>query len=606
MTGRVLRRRLTGWLLLALCVITVAGAEAAQVSVRAVVEPETISMDGTVRLRVILDGSMRQQVEPPGLDHLKDWTVITGPSSSSQIRFVNGVSSSRVSYLWILAPTRTGRLVIPSLTLVVGGAHYATAPQLVQVRDQAAAPVQGRSGQVQDPGNAIPEDVFVRAVVEPSDPFVGQPTLLSYRLYSRVEVVGVPQLREVPPYPDFLARELAGPETIRATLENVNGREYRVYIIREMALLPTASGKKVLPQVTFSVPLRSSSRQGRAFFFNLNSVAPVYRRTLPVELNVRPLPLAGRPEGFSGAVGQFRMQVKADRETARTGEAVGLVVNIDGVGSLKSAQAPSLEPVPDFTPYDPQEQGLDPSSSQRFATARRWEYILVPHIPGRQTLPGVSFSYFDPAGLRYETLVSEKLELTAEGPRLAAGAAGSLSVRQDLKRLGADINFIKPLASIPAGTVRDMYRSGWFWLILGLPPLVNLGVLGDRWRRQRSLVRLPVLRRRRARQAARRRLDRAASLAESDHPGDFYRFVAQALTEFVADKFNAPATGLTYDRIAALLARRRVSEVVTGDYLAVLEECDCARFSPAGGVGGARSDMVARAGRALDALEGNL
>ena len=604
MTGSGRQRHLTGWLLI-LFAATVTVTQAAEVAVRAVVEPERISMDGTVRLRVVLDGSMRQQVEPPRLNGLKDWTVVNGPSSSSQIRFVNGVSSSRLTYIWILAPTRSGRLVIPSLTLVVGGANYATAPQLVQVSDQPAAPAPGRPGRSPSPGKTAHEDVFVRAVVEPSDPFVGQPTLLSYRLYSRVEVAGVPQLQEVPPYPDFLARELEGPQTIRATLENVNGQKYRVYVIREMALLPTASGRKVLPQVTFSVPLRSQSRQGRSFFFNLSSVAPVYRRTLPVELDVRPLPREGRPDGFSGAVGQFRMQVQADREAARTGEAVGLVVNIDGVGNLKSAQAPSLDPLPDFTPYDPQEQSLDPASRERFATARRWEYILVPHLPGRQPLPGVSFSYFDPESRRYETLVGEKLELTAEGPRLAEGVAGSPPLRQDLKRLGADINFIKPLASVPAAAGRDMYRSVWFWLFLGLPPLVNLSSLGYRWRTRRALVRLPVIRRRRARRAARRRLDRAATLAETDHPKDFYRLVAQALTEFVADKFNAPATGLTYDRIAALLARRRVSEHVAGDYLAVLEECDCARFSPAGG-GGANSDMVARAGRALDALEGNL
>jgi len=605
-TGNGSRPLRTGVLMLFLCVAAAAVAQAADVAVRAVVEPESISMDGTVRLRVVLDGSMVNQVEPPRLDGLKDWTVVNGPSSSSQVRFVNGVSSSRHSFIWILAPVRPGRLVIPSLTLVVEGANYATAPQLVQVSDQPAAPAPGRPGRSPSAGNADQEDVFIRAVVEPSDPFVGQPTLLSYRLYSRVEVAGVPQLQEVPPYPDFLASELEGPQTIRATLENVDGQEYRVYVIREMALLPTASGKKILPQVTFSVPLRSQARQSRTFFFNMSSVAPVYRRTLPVELNVRPLPREGRLDDFSGAVGRFRMQVQADRETARTGEAVGLVVNIDGVGNLASAQAPRLEPLPDFTPYDPQEQSRDPASRELFATARRWEYILVPHIPGRQPLPGVSFSYFDPVSRKYQTLVSEKLELIAAGPKLAEGVAGSPPLRQDLKRLGADINFIKPLAAVPGPAGRDMYRSGWFWLFLGLPPLINLGVMGNRWRTRRALVRLPLIRRRRAPQAARRRLERAVSLAESDHPKEFYRLLAQALTEFVADKFNAPATGLTYDRIAALLARRRVSEQVAGEYLAVLEECDCARFSPAGGGEGARSDMVARAGRALDALQGNL
>lgn len=605
MTGSAQRHLLAGWLLTILCAAAVTVTPAAGVAVRAVVEPESIPMDGTVRLRVVLDGAMGKQVQPPRLDGLEDWQVITGPSSSSQLRFVNGVSSSRHSFTWILAPTRSGRLVIPSLTLVVEGSNYATAPQMVRVSDLPAAPAPGRPATSPSPGMADPEDVFVRAVVEPRDPFVGQPTLLSYRLYSKVEVAGVPQLQEVPPYPDFLARELEGPQKIRATLENVNGQEYRVYVIREMALLPTASGKKVLPQVTFSVPLRSTSRQGRSFFFNLSSVAPVYRRTLPVEINVRPLPREGRPDDFSGAVGQFRMQVQADRETARTGEALGLVVNIQGVGNLKSARAPRLEPLPDFTPYDPQEQSLDPTSRGPFATARRWEYILVPHIPGRQPLPAVSFSYFDPESRRYETLVGEKLELIAQGPRLAEGAVGLSPLRQDLKRLGADIHFIKPLAPVPAAAGRDMYRSGWFWLFLGLPPLMNLAVLGYRWRTRRTLIRLPAVRRRRARRASRRRLNHATALAGSDDPRDFYRLVAQALTEFVADKFNTPATGLTYDRIAALLARRRISEHIAGEYLAVLEECDCARFSPAGG-GGARSEMVARAGLALDALEDNL
>lgn len=591
--------------LLTVCVLLAAAAAvpAAEVTVRAVAEPEQISADGTVRLRITLDGSEVDQAEPPSLTGLDDWTVVNGPSVSSQFRYVNGVASSRRSFSWVLAPARTGRMVIPSLTVIVAGGNYATEPILIDV-SSTATPGAGGGPDNADNSSA---DVFMRAVVEPQRPFVGEPVLLSYRLYSRVEVAGVPQLQEMPAYPDFLAREIEGPQSITATLERVDGREYRVYVIRQMALVPTASGSKVLPQATFSVPLRSSGRQRRSFLFNMSAVEPVYRRTLPLTVEVRPLPLRGRPDDFSGAVGVFNMDARLDRLAAGTGEAVGLTIDVEGRGNLKSAQPPLLTPHEDFTPYEPQEQAVAPSSSRRFASARRWEFILVPHVPGNHLLPEVVFSYFDPKAEAYRTLTVDDLELAVEGQALAQGGeGGSAPARKELKRLGADIDFIKPLPGVPGNAGRAAYHSAWFWLLLLAPPLANLTVLGVRWQSRRSLLRLPVSRRRRARRLARRRLEKAQSLAEGDASQEFYRLLAQALTEFVADKFNAPATGLTYDRIAALLARENVDESCARDYLKVLEECDCARFSPTGDDAATRRDLARRAGEALETLGGRL
>jgi hypothetical protein len=593
--------------ILTLLLLLMAGAPAhAAVTVRAVVDPGTIAADSTVRFRITLDGEGVDKVQPPSLADLEGWTVVNGPSVSSQFRFVNGVSSSRRSFNWVLAPMSQGRLVIPSLTMVVGGANFATEPALVEVTAGAGRPSAGGKSGNRDTQGAAADDLFVRAQVEPSSPYVGQPVHLRYQLFTRLDVAGVPQLQEVPAYPDFLAREMEGPHTIPSRVQEVDGVSYRVYTIREVSLVPTASGSKVIPQVTFSVPLRSRNQRRSSFFFNMAAVEPAYRRTLPLTMEVKPLPLAGRPVSFSGAVGKFSMKVVADRDTARTGEAVGMTVDIDGIGNLKSVRPPQLEDVVDFTPYDPQEQDLMASSGAFSASARRWEYILVPHLPGRQVLPGVEFSYFDPETDGYQILRSEELKVVVDGQALAEGDQGGTPAQQELRQLGADIAFIKPLSAIPGHAPGVPYRSWLFWLLLGAPPVLNLGALAYRWQSRRSQSRLPITRRRRARRLARRRLEKAAAVVEGDRQNDFHRLAAQALTEFVADKFDVPATGLTYDRIAVLLAESQVPEETAGNFLAVLEECDCARFSPGGSDPAARQALMERARVALEALGGRL
>ncbi len=65
-----------------------------------------------------------------------DWAgfdVVSGPNQSSQIRMVNGETSSTVSYKWQVQPRDTGTFVIPSATVAIGGGASLTDPIEVQV-----------------------------------------------------------------------------------------------------------------------------------------------------------------------------------------------------------------------------------------------------------------------------------------------------------------------------------------------------------------------------------------------------------------------------------------------------------------------------------------
>ncbi len=596
MTGSACSVRLPGLAALVLAFLLAPGLARGAVAVRAEVSPRSIAEDRNLELRLVVEGEGIGELAPPPLPDLDDWKVVGGPSVASQFRFVNGVASSSRTFSWMLAPVGPGTRRIPALALDVGGRVYRTEPLTVEVRpgagqarDAAAGPVDGAGAE---------EDVFVRAQLEPERPYVGQRAILRYRLYTRVEVSNIPQLQEVPSYPNFWSEELETPDRISPSREMVDGAEYQVYTIKTVALFPTASGPTRLPPVIFSIPVRSRDPSGvrRSFFFS--SIRPVSRRTLALEVDVRPLPSAGRPADFSNAVGRFELRVEPDRRQARAGEAIGVTVTVRGEGNLRSAVPPVPAPAADFTIYPPQDRAPTPGSG----VARAWEYIMVPHLPGRQPLPELSFSYFDPEAGAYRTLTAPDLPVEISGPPLAQGEDGTLQ-RQEIRRLGRDIHFIKELSGSLERVPTPLYRSGWFWAGLVLPPLANAGALAVRWGRQRARRRRPLNRRRRARRTALRRLRRAATEEDS---GAFHREVARALSEFVADKFGSQATGLTYDRIAALLAARSVSDEASRRFLEVLEECDVARFSPAGTPAAGRDDLLARARQSLDDLESGL
>ena len=83
----------------------------------------------------------------------------------------------------------------------------------------------------------------------------------------------------------------------------------------------------------------------------------------------------------------------------------------------------------------------------------------------------------------------------------------------------------------------------------------------------------------------------------------FHEEVARALVEYVADRFNRSATGLTYDLADELLSQRNVDVELRRRYRACLETCDFARFVPASAKSERRSEVLEQALALLAELE---
>ncbi len=166
-----------------------------------------------------------------------------------------------------------------------------------------------------------------------------------------------------------------------------------------------ARGHQPIEQ-TFSPLLQCSLVQRRnAGFFSQWQSAP---RQLPLgtfALHIRPLPAAGRPAHFSGAVGQFRLTGRLSQQTVRPGDIVTLVLDLSGKGWLGEAAAPAPPPDPRFKTYPVKERVREPLHLQT-------EQVLIPQTTNATEIAAARFCFFNPEQERYEESVAGPFKLT--------------------------------------------------------------------------------------------------------------------------------------------------------------------------------------------------
>ena len=345
--------------------------------------------------------------------------------------------------------------------------------------------------------------------------------------------------------------------------------------------------------------MRRSTRDPFASFFSLGGVVNIVRRTGALKLEVKPLPEAGRPADFSGAVGSFRMKANLDRTSLDLGDAAALRVTIEGEGSLQSAAAPKLVAPPEVKVYEPKLLDDTMTGADHLGARKTWEWVVVPLAPGTVKVPGPAFAYFDPASSSYRQLNAEIPELAV---RRGSASSEAVAARGEVQANTKDIAFLKMRRGPLEEAKPPLHKRGVFVALLALPLLLApAGIVYGR-RRERFLTDHGFARARRAARKASRRLGRAAQRAGGS-PASFHEEVAGALVDYVADRANRPASGLTYDQIDDILAAKGVQPEVRRRYRTCLETCDFARFVPDSGEPQAVQDLVAEARAILRALE---
>ena len=543
----------------------------------------------SLTLTIEVRGSTPAGVEDPDMSGLADFTIAHGPSLSTSTSMVwsggQATSSTSKQFTYVLFPKRRGTLTIPSIPVKVSGRARQTDPIVVEVvegrvhqtpgpRGRRGVPGAGRGGAEAEPAG----EVYIEAEADKKEAWVGEQVLVIYRIYTQVDLVELPSPQQLPSYTGFWVEEI--PFDPRGSIRRVtrDGTEFLEVTLMKKAIFPTTSGDLTIDETIFGVPVKvRGSDPFDSIFFTPSRT--IMRKSRPITIHVKPLPVQGRPASFSGAVGRFSLEVTTDRQSARVNDALGLKVVVKGTGNIRTVGEPLLPPLPDYKRYDPKVDEKREVIKDRLSGTKTWDYVLTPLAPGNQDIPPIRFAWFDPSRGVYEETGSQTLSVSVERGDGTKVASGTPSVRREVTAFGRDVRYIKPVEALTIRTT-PFHRSTLFAALLVVPVIVNVGLLLLVRRREHNLVNAGVVRGRRAPGFARRRLKQARQLLQPDKSREFHAEVAHALTGYLGDKLGVAASGLTHGRIEDLLFARGVDDTLRSDVRRCLERCDYAGFAP--------------------------
>lgn len=573
-------------LLAAALLLLPAGSSPAQDAVfSARVDRTTVALGEQFSLSFTLENAGMGGGKNLQLPDLSPFHIMSGPNQSTSMQFINGAVSSAVTTSYVLQPKEAGAFTIGAATIEAGGATLRSAPVKIEVVKGQARAQQAPAGDGQsDLARQIGDNLFLRASVDRARVLQGEQITVTFRLYTRVSVASY-GIAKNPTLTGFWGEDIENPKTPQLTTETVDGKQYRVGVIRKLALFPTQAGTlDISPmevQTVVQVQARRSADPFDAFFrdpFGQNVNYTV--QSAPLRITVDPLP-AGAPAGFAGAVGRFTMQVGTDRTTVPLNEPVTLTVKIAGTGNIKLLESPVLEIPPDFEQYPQKVSEVINRGGPAISGSKTFEMLVVPRYPGAKVIRPVTFVYFDPRTRKYERITSPRIDLTVEQGTTPAGPALAGGPREDVRLISQDIRFVK--IGDP-----DLRRSGGVLpplpvviLLLLLPAAGTAGAFVYARRRTVLMSDAAAFRNRRALKVARAGLREAEQLLrKGGSSAALHAEVARALWTYLGHKLNVPQAEMSFDRADAELGGRGVARETAAELRALLERCEMARFAP--------------------------
>jgi hypothetical protein len=285
----------------------------------------------------------------------------------------------------------------------------------------------------------------------------------------------------------------------------------------------------------------------------------------PVAVTVLPLPVAGRPADFSGAVGQFQVSSELAPASGPVGDPLTFKLIVTGKGNLSRINSDGLHDSPQWRAYHTESKVTadDDTGHQGFKT---FTQPVVPREAGQLTLPSLSFSYFDPEAGRYVTSETQPISVTVAPSAGASPAATTLQAANTAPggaenaagdTLAPDVALTGPYST----TLAPLVAQRWFIGATLAPVLLMLAAV-TMIRRQQRRAEDPTLMLHAARLAAVKiNLETmAAALHRGDSPA-FFTAARHALQERLADLWQVPAESVDQRMVAERLPQQEGAQL---------------------------------------------
>jgi hypothetical protein len=481
---------------------------------------------------------------------------------------VNGIVLYSEVYSCFIVANKPGTYRIGAATVITTkGKSFRTQPFTIKVKQakRQANPLEGKA--------------FVRMEVNKQKAVVGEQITLDYRIYTRVPIEQS-QVLNYPSFEDAFVYDL-NDYAEQAEIVTIDGEEFYTRSIRRTALFPNQAGKIIVEPVGFAVSVPVE----RTFSYMPYRLRQYKLFSDTVVLNVQQLD--GAPMGYSGAIGQYKLQAHIDQTQLSSDDVVELVVRVEGTGNIRNVLPPKLEINKRY--FDV----FSPTINERLRIVNRmqggvktFEYVLTPKALGTFEIQP-RLVVFDGEQRRFVTLDTTivieikkgKTPLPTKAERDTARSASEVVAAETAAEA---LQYRAPLALSALQTTASnaFFGSLTFWLLL-LLPLLLLAIYYGYSHYQQRYANQPEAERRRqtAASEASRRLQQAQQALTQNQPTAFYKEISKALLGFISDRYQLSQVELNKQNLQQHLQQQQVPRAQIEQLLTILETSDRALFA---------------------------
>ncbi len=546
----------------------------AQVQFEAKVSRNSLGLNERLRVDFIMNVDGDNFVQP----NFEGFRVIAGPSQQISQSWINGRSSFEKIYSYFLLPLQKGNLVIKQAVIEFNGQLYKTAPIRVTVTNpvqQQADPNDPNAPQISADNN-----IYLVADISKTNPYINEPITVVYKLYFSYNI-GITNWRELdkPKYNDFWSQNIDIKQLV-AEEGMFKGQRYRFVTLRKTVLYPQKSGRlKIEPlalDIDVQLPTNRRDMFGRVMITEGNKRVSAGTKTI----TVKPLPEAGKPEGFTGAVGNFDFKVTPTKTNLKNGESLDLVVSVSGKGNLKLFDLPKPVAPNALEMYDAVHKEKVNTGLSGMTGKIVDSYTIVPQYKGKYPIKPMQFSYFDLGSGTYKTISSEEIVINVlDGPSANQAVDSTNGGNKNTIEKLEQFKFIKLKTELLPLKQQDFFGSLWYYLLL-LLPFIALPILVLLRKRKEALDGdVTGNRIRMNNRLAKKYLSEAKKQINNKEP--FYVALEKAMHNFLKAKLHIETSEMSKDNIQELLLSRNANPEVVADFIALTENCEFARYAPA-------------------------
>jgi hypothetical protein len=518
--------------------------------------------------RFRVDFVMNQNGDNFSPPKFENFQIIGGPNQSIKTSYVNGERNFSKTYSYFLKPLKKGRLKISQASIEIDNEIYKSLPIEVLITDSVKQPSDAVTQYYND------DDIELRALISKGSPFLNEPITVVYKLYYKAPInISDARETETPKFKDFWSQTIKIPE-LKVQREVYKGQNYNVVEWRKVVLYPQRVGELEISPLSLNLVLDVPTDK-RDFFGNV-----IYDQTSQListgmrRINVKSLPNQGKPDSFSGAVGEFEFDVILNKKSLRATESFQAELKVKGSGNLKLFDLPNILVPNSMELFDPEREELINTNLSGMSGSISKLFTIIPRFQGNFPIEEVEFSYFNPETEKYKILKSPRLTIDVyDGPALS-----NIITNDNSNIITSDdsFRFIKIKGNLREIKNNIFFESKLFYALVTLPFTFLLSLLAfTMYRRNRKESSYELIR------IEERQINKMIESAK-DSIGDkilFYDKIEKAIIKSIIIKFSIRMESLNKDKIEQIGEEKGLSRNDITLIIRLIENCEKARYS---------------------------